>query len=128
MRSGRGIFPNGDRDYKPIHEMYHTASRHYTFIFNMFVMMQVFNFLNSRKLGDELNVFEGIFSNWLFPVIVVIIIALQILIVTFGGLAFSVYKHYGLQVYQWLICVGIGAIALIVGLLGKMPCCIPKED
>ena len=57
MRSGRGIFPNGDRDYKPIHEMYHTASRHYTFIFNMFVMMQVFNFLNSRKLGDEVPIY-----------------------------------------------------------------------
>lgn len=53
MRSGRLIFMDGTPDYKPIHEEYRTASRHYTFIFNLFVMLQVFNFLNSRKLGDE---------------------------------------------------------------------------
>ena len=128
IRSGRGIFPDGKADYKTIHDTYHTYSRHYTFIFNVFVMMQIFNFLNSRKLGDELNVFEGIFSNWLFPVIVVAIFALQILIVTFGSLAFSVYNFYGLNIYQWLISFGIGSISLIIGLLGKMPCCRPKED
>lgn len=135
MRSGRLIFMDGTPDYKPIHEEYRTASRHYTFIFNLFVMLQVFNFLNSRKLGDEvlniltqLNVFEGIFSNWLFPVIVVAIFALQIILVTFGGIAFSVYKYFGLNIYQWLISFGIGSIGLIIGLIGKMPCCRPKED
>jgi Ca2+ transporting ATPase len=30
-------------------------SRHFTFIFNTFVMMQFFNFLNARKLLDEWN-------------------------------------------------------------------------
>lgn len=72
--------------------------------------------------------FEGIFSNWLFPVIVVAILALEIIIVTFGGLAFSVFKDFGLHIYQWLICVGIGMIGLIVGLLGKMPCCRPSKE
>jgi Ca2+ transporting ATPase len=53
VRSGRDIFVNGDPDYKPIYEQYRVDSRHYTFVFNTFVMLQVFNFLNSRKLGDE---------------------------------------------------------------------------
>ncbi len=34
-------------------------SRHFTFVFNFFVMLQVFNFLNARKLKDEFNIFSG---------------------------------------------------------------------
>ena len=33
-------------------------------------MMQLFNFINSRRIQDEINIFEGIFTNYLFPVIV----------------------------------------------------------
>lgn len=53
VRSGRLNFVSGGQDYFPIYEKYHTYSRHFTFIFNTFVMMQIFNFLNSRKLHDE---------------------------------------------------------------------------
>jgi Ca2+ transporting ATPase len=67
IRSGRAIYVNGDLDYLPIYEQYHVHSRHYTFVFNTFVMLQVFNFLNSRKLGDEVNSFinlaQRIFTN-----------------------------------------------------------------
>lgn len=52
VRSGRFNFISGGQDYFPYFEKYHTYSRHFTFIFNTFVMMQVFNFLNSRKLYD----------------------------------------------------------------------------
>lgn len=38
----------------------------YTILFQAFVFMQIFNQINSRKLGNELNVFEGFFNNWLF--------------------------------------------------------------
>jgi hypothetical protein len=39
----------------------------YTIIFQAFVMLQVFNEINSRKLGDkEFNVFHRFFNNWLF--------------------------------------------------------------
>ena len=34
-------------------------SRHFTFVFNFFVMLQLFNFLNARKLKDEFNIFSG---------------------------------------------------------------------
>ena len=36
-------------------------SRHFTIIFNTFVWMQIFNFINSRRIRDEINVFEGIY-------------------------------------------------------------------
>lgn len=52
VRSGRFKDVSGGYDYMPIFDKYHTYSRHFTFIFNTFVMMQVFNFLNSRKLHD----------------------------------------------------------------------------
>jgi hypothetical protein len=39
----------------------------YTIIFNAFIMMQLFNMINARKLGErEFNIFRGFFNNWLF--------------------------------------------------------------
>ena len=52
---------------------------HFTIIFNTFVMMQVFNEINSRKIGAyEFNVFEGFFNNWMFLLIEITTIAVQI--------------------------------------------------
>lgn len=53
VRSGRFNYINGTKDYYPIYEEFRIYSRHFTFIFNTFVMMQVFNFLNCRKLHEE---------------------------------------------------------------------------
>lgn len=64
-----------DKVYKPVEDRYDVYSRHFTAIFNVFVMMQVFNFLNSRKIHDEKNIFEGIMGNPLFFLIIGIIIA-----------------------------------------------------
>ena len=38
-------------------------SRHFTYIFNTFVMLQLMNEANCRKLRDELNIFDGIQRN-----------------------------------------------------------------
>ena len=53
VRSGRPYFPNGDPDYETILEHSETYSRHFTFVFNTFVLLQVFNFVNCRKLHEE---------------------------------------------------------------------------
>jgi len=50
VRSGRFYMVNGDSDYEAVYKATKLYSRHFTFIYNTFVMMQVFNFLNSRKL------------------------------------------------------------------------------
>ena len=42
------------------------ASVHYTLCFNAFVLMQLFNQVNARKINDEPNVLEGILDNRLF--------------------------------------------------------------
>lgn len=48
-------------------------SRHFTNVFNVFVWLQIFNMLSSRKIYDELNLFSGITSNMMYIVIWVII-------------------------------------------------------
>ena len=50
VRSGRSYYITGGSDYYDIFKLTKCSSRHFTFIFNVFVMMQVFNFINARKL------------------------------------------------------------------------------
>jgi magnesium-transporting ATPase (P-type) len=58
-------------------------SRHMTIVFTAFVMMQVFNMINARKIHDELNICEGITKNCMFVVIWIIIFVVQILLSQF---------------------------------------------
>ena len=51
--SGRFYYINGKPDYATTFNATNNYSRHFTFVFNVFVMMQVFNFLNARKLQEE---------------------------------------------------------------------------
>jgi len=46
-----------EADYESVWKATYVPSRHYTYIFNTFVMLQFFNFFNARKLNDELNIF-----------------------------------------------------------------------
>uniref|UniRef100_A0A3P8TGN5 Calcium-transporting ATPase n=1 Tax=Amphiprion percula TaxID=161767 RepID=A0A3P8TGN5_AMPPE len=70
----------------PLHS---PPSEHYTIIFNTFVLMQLFNEINARKIHGERNVFDGIFSNPIFCSIVLGTFAVQIVIVQWGGKPFS---------------------------------------
>jgi len=66
--------------------MYNLKLHHYTIVFNSFVFMQVFNEINSRKLGErEFNVFANFFNNYLFIFIGILTIGVQIFIVEFGN-------------------------------------------
>lgn len=59
----------------PLHS---PPSEHYTIIFNTFVMMQLFNEINARKIHGERNVFHGIFGNPIFCTIVLGTFAIQV--------------------------------------------------
>ena len=52
-----------------------------TNVFNIFVLMQVFNLINARKINDEAHVFSGIHKNWMFLVVWIIIAGGQVIIV-----------------------------------------------
>lgn len=51
--SGRFYWINGNPDYETAFKATKNYSRHYTFVFNTFVMFQIFNFINSRKIHGE---------------------------------------------------------------------------
>ncbi|KAJ8360370.1 hypothetical protein SKAU_G00168950 [Synaphobranchus kaupii] len=95
----------------PLHS---PPSEHYTIVFNVFVMMQLFNEINARKIHGERNVFEGVYRNPIFCSVVIGTFALQIIIVQFGGKPFSCTA---LTIDQWLWCIFIGVGELLWGQL-----------
>uniref|UniRef100_A0A8C1JSU6 Calcium-transporting ATPase n=1 Tax=Cyprinus carpio TaxID=7962 RepID=A0A8C1JSU6_CYPCA len=109
--AGEQIFDIDSGRNTPLHA---PPSEHYTIVFNTFVMMQLFNEINARKIHGERNVFDGIFNNMIFCSIVFGTFVIQILIVQFGGKPFSCV---GLSVEQWLWCVFLGFGSLLWGQL-----------
>uniref|UniRef100_A0A8C1QVH0 Calcium-transporting ATPase n=1 Tax=Cyprinus carpio TaxID=7962 RepID=A0A8C1QVH0_CYPCA len=107
--AGEKIFNIDSGRNSPLHS---PPSEHYTIIFNVFVMMQLFNEINARKIHGERNVFEGIYRNPIFCCVVLGTFALQIIIVQFGGKPFSCTA---LTIDQWLWCVFIGVGELLWG-------------
>ncbi|MEQ2187302.1 ATPase, Ca transporting, plasma membrane, partial [Goodea atripinnis] len=65
--AGEKLFDIDSGRNAPLHA---PPSEHYTVVFNTFVMMQLFNEINARKIHGERNVFEGIFNNLIFCSIV----------------------------------------------------------
>ncbi|XP_050225493.1 putative calcium-transporting ATPase 13, plasma membrane-type [Mercurialis annua] len=89
-----------------------------TIIFNTFVLCQVFNEFNARKL-EKRNIFEGIHKSKLFLAIIGITIILQVVMV-------ELLKHFAsterLNWGQWGACIGIAAVSWPIGCIVK---CIP---
>ncbi|XP_074164973.1 plasma membrane calcium-transporting ATPase 4 isoform X1 [Sminthopsis crassicaudata] len=84
-------------------------TQHYTIIFNTFVLMQLFNEINARKIHGERNVFEGIFRNPIFCTVLMGTFITQILIVEFGGTPFSC-THLSMSQWFWCLFIGIGEL------------------
>ena len=66
------------------------ATLHSTYIFNVFVTLQIFNFLNCRRLNDECNIFKNIHNSRFFIAIWIMIVVLQVLIINFAGRSFGI--------------------------------------
>ncbi|RXN39047.1 plasma membrane calcium-transporting ATPase 3 isoform X1 [Labeo rohita] len=74
--AGEKMFDIDNGRNAPLHA---PPSEHYTIVFNTFVMMQLFNEINARKIHGERNVFEGIFNNMIFCTIVFGTFVIQII-------------------------------------------------
>jgi len=85
-------------------------SIHFTVIFNAFVMMTLFNEINARKIHGQRNVFKGFFTNPIYYVIWITTFLSQIIIVEFGGVAFSTTP---LNLEQWIWCIAFGLGVLV---------------
>jgi len=90
----------------------------YTIVYNAFIMMQLFNMINARKLGErDFNIFSHFFNNWMFLGIYVMMWVVQLGSVQFGG---RPLRCMPLNMTQHLICAGIGAFSLVWGLIVKL--------
>jgi magnesium-transporting ATPase (P-type) len=91
---------DGNPAYYPLKD--ESYSRHLTTVFNIFVFFQICNMICSRKIQDQLNVFDGIFGNWLFIVIWLVIVGGQAIMVSLAGRVMNCHTN-GLTGTQWLI-------------------------
>ena len=58
-------------------------TKHLSIVFNTFVMMQLFNEINARKVHGERNVFSGIFRNKIFGIILIGTLVVQVYLLIF---------------------------------------------
>jgi P-type Ca2+ transporter type 2C len=85
----------------------------FTMIFNTFVWMHIFNEFNCRKVGaTQYNMFNGLITNWMFLVVISVIIALQYFLVEYGGEAMQTTSLTG---EQHAACIIWGSTTLLIG-------------
>jgi magnesium-transporting ATPase (P-type) len=90
------------------------STEHRTLIFNVFVMCQLFNELNCRKLDKSLNIFAGLLTNRMCLGIFIFTMVMQFAMVELGGEWTSTVP---LSINQWLLCIAIGSISILVSLV-----------
>lgn len=86
-------------------------SVHHTLVFNSFVMMQLFNQLNSRQIEDSRNILENIENETLFQYVLGCELIFQFIIIQYGG---EVFSTVGLSPAEWGISLGFGAMSLLL--------------
>jgi Ca2+-transporting ATPase len=85
-----------------------------TIVFNAFVWMQVFNQINSRRLDNKFNIFEGIHRNYFFIGINAIMVGGQVMIIFVGGRAFQIKRINGIE---WAVSIGCAVPCLLWAIL-----------
>mmetsp|Transcript_36110 Transcript_36110/g.42232 ORF Transcript_36110/g.42232 Transcript_36110/m.42232 type:complete len:296 (+) Transcript_36110:2219-3106(+) len=93
------------------------SERHFTIVFNVFVLLQVFNEFNARILDRTLNVFTGITRAPMFLAIIVVTVVVQVLGVNFGG---SFMKTVPLSKAAWVRCIQISCVPLLLGFVLRL--------
>ena len=119
---GRLYELNGDelyKKYKELPEIDEADSRHMTFIFNLFIWLQIINMIAARKIHDEINICDGFFANPMFLIIWVVIVGVNFLIIQYTGEFFSLHPD-GLSWEQHLLCIGVSISVLVVNIILKL--------
>ncbi|KAJ3100803.1 hypothetical protein HDU97_001921 [Phlyctochytrium planicorne] len=88
-----------------------------TIVFNSFVMLQIFNMINSRRIDNNLNVFKRLFQNPYFYSIFLGVIAVQFIVVQFGDVVFSTTD---LSAVQWAVCILVGTLSIPMGVIIRL--------
>ena len=96
-----------------------SATVHMSMIFNIFVFYTLFNQINCRVIDDSFNILIRITKSFLFPLICLCEMALQIAIIYIGKSPFHIVNE-GFTGTQWGICFGLSAITFVVSFLVKL--------
>ena len=93
------------------------SDEHMTIIFNVFVLLQVINEFNARKIRDEWNLFAGLSRSHMFLSIVVLTMVVQIAAVqSFGAFMGCV----PLTIEDWQRCLMVSSLPLPIGVLLRL--------
>eukprot|EP00730_Choanoeca_flexa_P001990 TRINITY_DN10871_c0_g2_i2.p1 TRINITY_DN10871_c0_g2~~TRINITY_DN10871_c0_g2_i2.p1 ORF type:complete len:1169 (+),score=386.65 TRINITY_DN10871_c0_g2_i2:156-3662(+) len=99
--------------------------RHLTVVFNTFVLSQLVNQINSRKLRGEMNVFDGLLRHHIFIGVWLLSFVIQVLMVQYGGVAI---ETEALTAGQWGGCIAIAVLPLVWGFIfALLPDSITRE-
>ena len=97
--------------------------QHYTFLFQTFMLMNLFNTLNCRVLPTEkdpqFNIVKNITGNWWFLIVLLFEFNIQYLLVGYTGLGY-VFTTTPLTLSMNLSALGFGLGSLVVGALAKL--------
>ena len=94
-------------------------SAHMTIVFNVFVLYTLFNQVNCRVIDDSYHIFIRIRRNYLFPIITLSELILQIIIVETGASFFKCTER-GLTSGQWFICIGFSLLTFVLSFIVKL--------
>ncbi|EAY16498.1 calcium-translocating P-type ATPase, PMCA-type family protein [Trichomonas vaginalis G3] len=88
------------------------SMKHYTFLFNVFVLCQDFNLVNARVSSKKMKVTDGIQDNYLFFIIQIGIMIVQILLIQIAG----VYIYCApMTMIEWIYSTFLAALTLPMG-------------
>lgn len=72
----------------------------------------------ARKINDQVNIFDGIFSNPAFMIVWIIILIVQVFCAQFFGRFVSVHLN-GLTSLQWIYCIVISLVTFPINFVLK---------
>ena len=87
---------------------------HKTIVFNTFILIQIWNEFNARKLHGEFNIFSGIERSIGHLQVTVIMVVFQFCAVQYFG---DFFGTHALNAAQWFACIALGALCVPYGML-----------
>jgi magnesium-transporting ATPase (P-type) len=96
--------------------------QHQTIVFNTFVFCQLFNEMNARSIGSDLDIFDNLLKNQWFMSIIIFTAIGQYYIVEYGG---DFVRTTSLTNEMWLRCISLAALSLPLGGLMRL---VPVEE
>ncbi|KAJ3266097.1 Calcium-transporting ATPase 10, plasma membrane-type [Chytriomyces hyalinus] len=119
------IYPPVPGTHSPAEVAGTPSVRTKTMVFTTFIFLQVSNEIMARQLNGELNVFAYFFRNYIFLIILAVIVIVQTFCVLWAGSFFGTCTLTG---GEWGVCLGLSAGNLVFTFICRLISkCFPKK-